>query len=401
MDRLRIAMFVAKFNPTLQNPWLTDELCEAFDKQGHMVDVFFLDWYREFIPSTVISHGNTRVHIIAPLWGKSGLISKVLHWTLSSFNLYKYYRSHFERGDHDVLVSFSPSIIFGIVLLRLRSYFRHRILIQWDFFPYHQEQIGLFPFRWMASLGATIETALLNTFSQIGCMSPKNVAYLQEHYKLSPDVQTTVLPIWSKTRMKPLVDKTAIRKQFGLPIDAFIAVFGGQITAGRGIEDIVEMARLAHVRADAIVFLVVGSGPKAAWLETQAKDLHGRLIVLPTLTREGYLKLIATCDVGLVLTVPNVDVPSFPSKTLDYCCVGIPVAAAVEQTTDYGEFIVSAGIGRYCEAGDPSGLLKVISDLSGDPELLRSMGISARKHYETYFNVDSVAASIVEMVRNG
>ena len=124
-------------------------------------------------------------------------------------------------------------------------------------------------------------------------------------------------------------------------------------------------------------------------------------MVLPAMPREAYLRLIAACDVGLVLTVPNVDVPSFPSKTLDYCCVGIPVAAAVENTTDFGQFISDAGFGRYCEAGNASGLLEILENVSSDDTLLASMGGAAREQYENYFNVDNVAISLMEMVQNG
>lgn len=401
MKPLNILLLASKFDPSGTSPYLTDELCEALIDMGHSVDVIFLDWSQAYQGPATIQRGRLRVHVIAPAGGKSGIFQKAIKWGTSARRVANFYKQQYRSNAHDLLISFSPSIVFSTALLLLKSRIKARILIQWDFFPFHQAQIGLIPFRWMTSLGAFIENVLMNSFTHIGCMSPRNVAYLHEHYRVSEGIQTDVLPIWAKNRPKPQIDKRLVRDEFGLPKDSFIAVFGGQITAGRGIEDIVEMSRLAHQRASRILFLVVGSGPKAAWLEAQVTRLGGHLMVLPAMPREAYLRLIAACDVGLVLTVPNVDVPSFPSKTLDYCCVGIPVAAAVENTTDFGQFISDAGFGRYCEAGNASGLLEILENVSSDDTLLASMGGAAREQYENYFNVDNVAISLMEMVQNG
>lgn len=396
----RIAMFTAKFDPTLKNPWLTDELCETLDDEGHSVDVFFLDWYRQFNSGVFDIYRNSRLHIINPVGSKSTLILKIIHWSLSSFNLYRYYKANFKTGDHDLLISFSPSVMFGIVLLGLKSYFRKRVLIQWDFFPYHQEQIGLIPQPWIVSLGAAIETKLISTFTFIGCMSQRNIVYLREHYKLPPLVACEVLPLWAKIRPKPHVNRSKVRLRYGVPEDAFVAVFGGQLAEGRGIEDIVRLAKLAQNTSSLVRVVVIGAGPRLRLLLEESSKLDGYLIVLKAVARNDYLDLVASFDVGLVLTVPNVNIPSFPSKVLDYCCVGIPVAAAVENTTDFGEFIVAEGFGQFCEAGKYDELFEILDGLSKDQKLVIEMGENARRCYENYFNVRNVAATITRMVPN-
>lgn len=394
---LRILMLVTKFDPSGKRPYLTDELCEALVADGHSVDVLFLDWNREVECPETTQNSRLRVHVIPPAGSKNSVVSKVIQWTFSSFRVAKFYREKFPCNSHDILISFSPSIVFSAALFQLRPRIKFKILVQWDFFPFHQAQIGVVPFRWLVWLGTVIETSLLNTFNYIGCMSPRNVAYLQQRYKLLPDVRAGVLPIWAKVRPKPLIEKSVIRARYGMPENAFIAVFGGQIAAGRGIEDLVETARLAQEKSLPICIVVLGSGPKTAWLTAASKGLPRHLLVLPPLPREHYLELIASCNVGLVLTVPNVDVPSFPSKTLDYCCVALPIAAAVEKTTDYGEFIASAGFGRFCEAGNPSAFLEIIEELVADAVSAAMMGECARSWYENYFDVRRVAATLVKL----
>jgi glycosyltransferase involved in cell wall biosynthesis len=399
MKNIRVAIFLAKFDPTLKNPWLTDELCEALDIEGCLVDVFFLDWYSEFEEGTALIYENTRVHIIAPFGSKSSLVSKMLHWTLSSYGVYRYYKSNFKSDFHDTLIVFSPSVMFGIALLGLKSAFKHRILIQWDFFPYHQEQIGLIPFKWITRIGAILETKLLSTFTFIGCMSPWNVEYLISHYKLPSTVMTGVISLWAKVRPKPIINRNQLRTQYQLPLDKTIVVFGGQIAAGRGIEDIIAMAHLAKEKAHPVHFLVIGTGPKLSWLKSEAAQMEGFISVLPQVPRDQYIELIASCDIGLVMTVPNVNIPSFPSKTLDYCCVAIPILAAVEKSTDYGHIVTEGGFGNYCDAGNPSDFYRLIYNLSEDINLREKMGWNARKFYEMNFDVKNTILKISEIMK--
>lgn len=397
---LRIVVLVSKFDISGQKPYLTDELCAALQEQGHTVDVIFLDWYREHGGESIFSKDGLTVHLVTPAGGREGILPKIIQWVFSSFRVARYYKKHFCRDAHDLLISFSPSIIFAATLLWLRARIKNRLLIQWDFFPFHQAQIGLLPFRWMISFSAAVETTLLNTFSYIGCMSPRNVAYLRNNYKLSPAVKSGVLPIWAKVRPKPAVMRSEIRMRYGVPEDAVIAVFGGQVAAGRGVEDLVEIAKFSRENYSPLRIVVIGTGPRMQWLLEESAKLGGYLIVLPPVPRNEYLELIASCDIGLVLTVPNVDIPSFPSKVLDYCCVGIPVAAAVESSTDFGEFIVAEGLGQFCEAGKPVVLFEILSRLSADPELMIEMGGNSRRCYENYFDVRTVAVSITSIASN-
>jgi glycosyltransferase involved in cell wall biosynthesis len=400
LKNLKIAVLVSKFDPTRKNPWLTDELCDAFVANGHSVDVFFLDWYREFAHGTVTTRDNTRIHIIAPFGNKSGLISKVLHWTLSSFGVYRYYLAHFKSGYHDMLISFSPSIVFGFPLLALRSAFRYRVLVQWDFFPYHQAQIGLIPFKWMTRLGAIWESKLLSTFTFIGCMSPKNVEYLRKMYRLPPQVHVGVVPLWAKIRDKPNAQKISLRQEFGLPLHTPIAVFGGQLAPGRGIEDVYLAAKYAAETDAQIHFLFIGKGPKLQWLKEMSLHSNAKFTVLPHVSRDRYLELISCCDAGIVATVRDVDVPTFPSKILDYCCVGLPIISSVEKSTDFGEIVAAAGIGFTCEAGDSAQLLALCLRMFTDDSHRQSMGRKSRQYYEQCFDARKIASDLILKVQD-
>lgn len=399
MKKLEIAIFVTKFDPTFKNPWLTDELCQAFADQGHKVDVFFLDWHREFSAGTIASRKNINVHIIAPIAGKFGVISKMIHWALSSFNVSKYYRSRFKPNSHDILISFSPSIIFGIPLIRLKSWFKYRVLIQWDFFPYHQAQIGLIPFRWITKIGAIFESICLSSFTYIGCMSQRNIDYLIKNYDIPLSIEKGIIPLWAKIRDKPIVNKIEIRKRFNLPLSTPIAVFGGQIASGRGLEDIVNAAELAKQTSEPVHFLFIGNGPKLPWLNERIKNITDYCTILPYVPRDQYLELISCCDAGIVATIRDVDVPTFPSKTLDYCCVGLPIIASVEESTDFGDIVAAANIGVYCNAGDASILLQLCLDLFSNESNMLALSKNSRTFYSENFDVQKISINLLSIIK--
>jgi glycosyltransferase involved in cell wall biosynthesis len=183
--------------------------------------------------------------------------------------------------------------------------------------------------------------------------------------------------------------------QFNLPLSTPIVVFGGQMAAGRGVEDIVAAASLAARTGVNIHFLFVGKGPRLDWLKEESVRLRAGFTVLPHVPRDQYLELISCCDIGVVATVRNVDVPTFPSKTIDYCCVGLPIVASVERSTDFGEIVEAAGIGYSCEAGDSAKLLALCIKVLSDDEARKELGGRSRRFYEESFDVQKIASKLL------
>src|SRR5690606_15720497 len=109
-------------------------------------------------------------------------------------------------------------------------------------------------------------------------------------------------------------------------------------------------ASIAATRELPVMFLVIGDGPLREAVEAARFVNASHLRWLPRVPRNEYLKVLSACDIALVCTVRNVDIPSFPSKTIDYLRVGLPIVAAVEATTDYGDYLASRGVGVAVEA---------------------------------------------------
>ena len=110
------------------------------------------------------------------------------------------------------------------------------------------------------------------------------------------------------------------------------------------------------------------------------------------------MNAVASCDVGIVATVANVDVPTFPSKTIDYLRAGVPVAASVEATTDFGEFVEAQGFGVAVTAGSPGRLLAAIETILADDKRRGAMIAAGRRALREVFDADAAVTTMLAQI---
>jgi glycosyltransferase involved in cell wall biosynthesis len=261
----------------------------------------------------------------------------------------------------------------------------------WDFFPDHHRSIALIRDGWPFAIARRLEP-LIHRFDVIDCMSPRNVAYLQDHCGLRPNQCADILPIWARTETPPTMSREHARTAFGLPHDKTIVVHVGQITEGRGIDDILAAAAIAQRKHSSLTFLLIGEGRLTGAINARIAEGADNVIYRLRIPRQDYLSVVSACDVGIVCTVGNVDVPTFPSKIIDYLRVGLPVVASVQTSTDYGRFIENNGVGLAVGAGDPRAMVGAIAH---DGVVRKRMAATGRRVLTECFYVQRVAARLL------
>ena len=396
---MRILMLLSWFSTTPGDGRLTNDLADELVRQGHSVDVAFTDWHQETwrAPELLTPAPGMRVLVLPPVHLPFGgrMTRLGAKWTLSSWAARRNMRKFFGDAQYDLLIGFSPATVCaGQINQMLPARAAHSYFVMWDFFPYHHASIGLLPSKALVRIGAQVENRLLNKFDVIGCMTDRNIAYLRAHYALDPEQAVELLPIWGPTDQVPLPDRDALRRQHGLPPDRQIVVFGGMLTEGRGLEDIVAAAEYAAEHHPALAFLVIGDGRLAHIVTDHPLTKTGTLLYRARVSRTDYLELISACDAGLACTVRNVDVPTFPSKTVDYLRAGLPIIASVEASTDYGAFIAGNRLGRSCLAGDGRVLADTAAALVADAEFRAGIRTRAKRCLDEMFDVTRAARRI-------
>ena len=301
---MNILLICTRFPLEPGNEYLTNELAAELVLEGNNVDAVVLDWdappgQRTFQRSLA---DGVNVTVIAPrsVRGLGRFVERGSKWLMSSLFALREIRSLLSDRRFDGLICFSPATtvaapaIWAMRAFQLRSY-----LVQWDFFPFHQRSIGLMGNPFAFAIAYWLEQAVIRRFDAIGCMSPMNIAYLRAKFGPRPTQAVERLPIWGKISAPPSEPAARVRAEYDLPASARIVVFGGQITEGRGVEDVLEAAQLASLRRPDLCFLVIGRGRLAGLV----KDISRAAAPIPLSRANSSRRLFAAagrlrCRIG-------------------------------------------------------------------------------------------------------
>ncbi len=382
--------------------YLTTELADALMAQGHQVEVLLLDWAgspggpeHAQITETGVRVVRCGAHAVTGLGRTVQGASKFL---LSGWALAQTARRRMRLEAFDAAIAWAPlSAVAPLVPLLGKAGIEHRLLFIWDVFPDHHHEIGRIPGGLPLRLARALEQRLMDAFTTLFCTLPGNAAYLRRRWRVKPGQSVRVTPIWSDVTPPPPADRAAVRAQHGLPLDRPIAVFGGQLTEGRGFEQMLAAAEEGQAAGSPLLYLFVGHGRLAPHVRAKALA-QPNLAWRPALARDEYLQLLCACDVGLVATVPGVTSFSIPSKTLDYLRAGLPVAAAVEHGNDYAAILERYGVGRAVPFRDASAFRREAEHLATDPAARARARQGAPLCLDEVFDVRHAVRAVLEAI---
>lgn len=355
---MKILFLVLKLGDFQQNKWLTDELVIELASRGIKVDVVLIK-FGELPTSCTRTTINENISVEAfslrkkkTLWG---MLKTLADWISTIRTIGRSYRN----GKYDLIIGPSIATLFHGVISKVKKGTQNckSIMILWDFFPVHHVQIGRIP-RLLALPFYHLEKFNISRYDHVGLMSRYNKIYFDRYFRL-PKVSRFILPIWGSAKTSLEIHP---RKRDGV----INIVFGGQLCKGRGIEQILDLAETNRNLANHCHITIIGDGPLYAYIQERVTSQRLSLLTLSgRVSREDYAKLLQQFDFGLVITTPDVDVPTFPSKSIDYMVAGLPIIACVEESTDFGSYIAEiANCGIAVTAGDNVTLSNALMNLS-------------------------------------
>lgn len=400
---MRFLMAAMQFPVGPGQSYLTTELADALVAAGHEVEVLHLDWAAAPGGPTrrFLANAGVRVVSVAPrAVDGPATIRHASKFLLSGRHAARVAAREFDLPSFDAFIAWMPAIAIAPLLpLVQRAGIGHRLLFVWDFFPDHHREIGRMPGGLPFRIARGWEQRLMDCFTAIVCTLPGNEAYLRANYRVRPDQRVLVTPVWAATAPVPRVDRAVLRRHHGLPADAPIAVFGGQLVEGRGFEQMLSAAETARTAGSPLLYLFVGDGRMAPMIRDRAA-VAGDVLYRPPLPRTDYLALLGACDVGMVATVPGVTSFSIPSKTIDYLRAGLPVVAAVEHGNDFAAILQGRGLGRVVPFGDAAGFHRAAELLATDPALRERARTNAPRALDEIFDVRHAVATIDVAMRD-
>ncbi|MBL6646183.1 MAG: glycosyltransferase [Flavobacteriales bacterium] len=150
------------------------------------------------------------------------------------------------------------------------------------------------------------------------------------------------------------------RARFGIPQEAFIALYQGAFTYNRGLE--MALAAMEGISDSGIHLVLMGYGPLQALVdETAARLPH--VHVHPAVPYEEVLEHTRSADVGLVSVKPTCLSYRYclPNKLFEYILAGVPVLS--NDLPDCRALIETFGVGSIVAQDDAAGWQQALQDL--------------------------------------
>ena len=297
----------------------------------------------------------------------------------------------------DLILYSTPPITFCSVI----KYFKKRdnaktYLMLKDIFP--QNAVDLNYFSNKSIIYKYFRKKEINLYKQsdkIGCMSPANKDYLLKHNpyldKNAIEVfPNSIIPDEKNKRNMRINDK--IRKQYGVPKDATVFMYGGNLGKPQGIDFLANCLNEAS-NIKNTYFVICGTGTEYHVLESAKKENKiNNLLLINGLPKDKYTELLNIADVGLIFLDNRFTIPNFPSRLLSYCEKGIPILCCTDKSTDIGKIATENNFGWNSNSRETSQFVNTVNDITKIPKRkMTEMGEKAysylMKKYNSQINV--------------
>ena len=119
------------------------------------------------------------------------------------------------------------------------------------------------------------------------------------------------------------------------------------------------------------------------------------------LPQDQYLAFLASCDVGLIILNEKMATPNFPSKSLSYLNMRVPILAALDHTTDFGEYLEENNAGLWGYSDDIPTLRKKLISYYENKELCEKVKENGYKLFKNHLTTQQAYQTIINKVTNG
>ena len=293
-----------------------------------------------------------------------------------------------------------PTTISGLIASLKRRYGAKSYLLLKDIFPQNSVDLGMLrtvgPKSFLYKFFKRTERDTYRVADYIGCMSEANRRYLLKHepwldqsrVEVNPN---TIIPL--PLSAFSAADRAHFRREYGVPNDEKLIVYGGNLGKPQAIEILVEALKL-NEEASLCHFLICGDGTERPLLEeffASYSPKHATL--LQSLPVDEFNRMLGMADAGLILLDHRFTIPNFPSRVLSYMQAALPVVVASDSSTDIGDIAEANGFGIAGSSESGETLLAACERVLGSD--LMTMGTVARRFLEDNYHSEISYRTIV------
>ena len=390
---------------SLQEHTIYTDLLREFVKNGH--EVYAVSPIeKRFGQKThlIIEDHSTILRLQIGNTQKTNIIEKGISTVMIEPTYKKEIQHYFPDVRFDLILYSTPPItlVSAIEYVKKRDGAKTYLLLK-DIFPQNALDIGIMSTTGLKGIlyrrFRNKEKKLYQISDWIGCMSQANVDYVIRH---NPELEPKYVEVCPNS-IEP-VDKSVnadkrenIRKQYGIPRDKKVFVYGGNLGKPQGIPFLIESLKRCGDLQD-VFFLIVGNGTEYSLLEEYITSSGQENVkLMKQLPKEDYDTMVGACDVGLIFLDYRFTIPNFPSRMLAYMQAKIPVLAVTDPYTDIGRIVEDGGFGRSCGSNDTEAVRQCVCEMK-DADTV-ALGKKGFMYLQEHYDVKDAAWTILKHIK--
>ena len=336
--------------------------------------------------------------------GKVNAIEKGISTLSLGFQYLHAIKKYFNGIPYDMVVYTTLPITYKPVLKYLKKkYGTFCYLQQKDFFPQSAVDLGMLKKGSLPyNLFRRIEIGLFKASDKIGVISPRNVEYILRENPYLPNDIAEYCPNGISPTPHDIVESRksnskVMRDKLGIPQDAVVFIYGGNISRAQGVDFIQDMfSKLAETPIPNTYFLMIGSGNGYEPLKKHVEKLGiNNVRFIELLPKKDFDEILPIADVGMVFLDKRFTIANIPSRTLAHMDMEQAIISATDSFTDYKELVENNQLGLWCETGDTKAMIRNIRKLVEDKDFRAACSHNARTYLEKECNTE-IVYSIIE-----
>lgn len=211
-----------------------------------------------------------------------------------------------------------------------------------------------------------------------------------------------VVPNWiDETAVAPSEEGSrAWRQAHGIADDAFLLVYGGNVGAAAGVEELIES--FGPVDEPGAILLVAGEGSSLHACQSMARHLAAdRVRFHHPWPEEETAEVLGAADLLVLPTRGLQSAVSVPSKLIAYLLAGRPVLAIATPDSETAAVVRASGAGWIVRPGDDESLAVAIGEARALSRAERAaLGEAGRRYALDHFSRRIVLPRLLEIVRS-
>ena len=389
---------------SLQERNIYTDLLREFVKNGHEIYAISPAERRRNIETHLVNEDHaTILRLKIGNTQKTNIIEKGISTVMIEPTYKKAIKNYFSDVKFDLVLYSTPpvTLVSAVEYVKKRDNAKTYLMLK-DIFPQNAVDIGMMTASGLIGLlyksFRAKEKKLYALSDHIGCMSQANVDYVLRHNPEIAREQLEISPNCVEVSDMSVSeeDKKMMREKYGIPQDKVVYLYGGNLGKPQGIDHMIDCFKSQRKNEKAF-FLIIGSGTEFGkiekWVKTEPQE---NVKLMNKLPKEDYIRMVGSCDVGLLFLDHRFTIPNFPSRLVDYMQSKLPALACTDPNSDVGQVMMDGGFGWWCESNSTEAFGKAIEEsMRADRKL---MGECAFRYLEENWNVKKQYADIAKSI---